>query len=174
LTREIVRRFNGLYKEIFPEPKPLLTSVPRLLGLDGRKMSKSYGNFIGLSDVGDVLRKKVGGMFTDPKRIRKSDPGHPETCNVHSYFEVFVPEMKEEVEIWCREAMVGCTECKKILAEKLEAFLAPIQEKRSDILGEPKKLEQLIVAGREKARAIAHLTTEETRSVIGLTPCPTK
>jgi tryptophanyl-tRNA synthetase len=174
LTREIVRRFNGLYQEIFPEPKPLLTPVPRLLGLDGRKMSKSYGNSIGLSDTGDVLKKKVSGMFTDPKRIRKSDPGHPETCNVCGYFAVFAPEMKDDVTAWCRNATVGCTECKKILGEKLASFLAPIQEKRADILAHPKTLEHIVDAGRQNAKLVAHRTMEEARAAIHLVSCPIK
>jgi tryptophanyl-tRNA synthetase len=170
LTREIVRRFNGLYTEIFPEPAPLLTEVPRLLGLDGRKMSKSYDNFIGLSDPPEVLKKKVSGMFTDPKRIRKTDLGHPETCNVRAYFDVFAPDAKDDVAEGCRSARIGCTECKKNLGERLAAFLAPIQEKRAALLAHPKKLEQIFEAGREKAQKAAHQTMCEVRTAIGLTP----
>ena len=91
LTREIARRFNHIYKtDFFPDCEALLTQTPRLLGIDARKMSKSYQNAINLGDSAEEIKKKVGGMFTDPKRIRKSDPGHPDECNVHSYFEVFV------------------------------------------------------------------------------------
>lgn len=168
LTREIVRRFNGLYAEIFPEPAPLLTEVPRLLGLDGRKMSKSYNNCIGLSDPPEVLKKKVSGMFTDPKRIRKTDPGHPETCNIRAYFDVFASDAKDDVAEGCRSARIGCTDCKKNLGERLAAFLAPIQEKRADLLAHPQKLEQIVEAGREKAQKAAHQTMKEVRSVIGL------
>ncbi len=174
LTREIVRRFNGLYKDVFPEPKPLLTQVPRLLGLDGRKMSKSYDNFIALSDAPDIIKKKVQGMFTDPKRVRKTDPGHPDVCNVHTYFEVFFPEMKDEVAEGCRKAALGCTDCKKMLGEKLSAMLEPLQEKRNRLLEHPEKLEQIVDEGRQKAVRFAHETMNSVRSAIGFCPCPTK
>lgn len=173
LTREIVRKFNGLYKEIFPEPKPLLTRVPRLLGLDGRKMSKSYNNFIALSDPPEAIMKKTQGMFTDPKRLRKTDPGHPETCNVHRYFEIFVPERKDEVAAWCRSAEVGCTECKKILGESLIKMLEPIAEKRRSYLDDKKKLEYILEDGRVKAAKVAHATMKEVREAVGLS-CPIK
>ncbi len=168
LTREIVRKFNGLYAEIFPEPKPLLTRVPRLLGLDGRKMSKSYNNFIALSDPQDVIMKKTQGMFTDPKRIRKSDPGHPDECNVHHYFEIFVPEMKDKVAHWCRAAEVGCTECKKILGEELIKFLGPFQSRRAEYLEDTKKIQNILDEGRAKASTIAKSTMKEVRDKIGL------
>ncbi|OIO35309.1 MAG: tryptophan--tRNA ligase [Candidatus Omnitrophica bacterium CG1_02_44_16] len=174
LTREIVRKFNGLYKEIFPEPRPLLTPVPRLLGLDGRKMSKSYNNFIALSDAQDVIKKKTQGMFTDPKRIRKTDPGHPDTCNVHSYFEIFAPELKDKVASWCSKAEVGCTECKSILGEELVKFLGPFQEKRRHYLEDKKKLACILEAGRARAEKVAAVTMKEVREVLRLTPCPTR
>jgi tryptophanyl-tRNA synthetase len=168
LTREIVRKFNGLYGEIFLEPKPLLTRVPRLLGLDGRKMSKSYNNFIALSDPEDVIKKKVQGMFTDPKRIRKTDPGHPATCNVHQYFEIFFPELKDKVADWCVTATVGCTECKRILAEELVKFLQPFQEKRSGFLEDKKKLASILEHGRASASKIAHATMKKVKEAMGL------
>ncbi len=168
LTREIVRKFNSMYKEVFPEAKPLLTKVPRLLGLDGRKMSKSYNNFIALSDSPDIILKKVSGMFTDPKRIRKTDPGHPDKCNVHHYFSVFIPEMKEKVDHWCRHAELGCTDCKRILAERLIEFLGPIQEKRNRYLEDRNKLEEILETGRQKAGQMAQATMKEVRSAIGV------
>jgi len=174
LTREIVRKFNGLYKEIFPEPKPLLTTVPRLLGLDGRKMSKSYNNFIALSDTEETIKKKTQGMFTDPKRIRKTDPGHPDTCNVHSYFEIFAPELKDKVASWCRSAEVGCTECKSILGEELIKFLRPFQEKRRHYLEDKNKLQDIIDDGRARAEKIAAVTMKEVREAVRLSPCHTK
>ncbi|MBU1727572.1 MAG: tryptophan--tRNA ligase, partial [Candidatus Omnitrophica bacterium] len=120
LTREIARRFNGLYKkEIFPYPDAILTKFPRLLGLDARKMSKSYNNTINLSDSEETLKQKVSSMFTDPKRIKLNDKGHPDTCNVFSYYCVFVPESKDEARNWCENANIGCTECKKLLAQGL-------------------------------------------------------
>lgn len=174
LTREIVRRFNGLYKEVFSEPKPVLTQVPRLLGLDGRKMSKSYGNFIALADTPEVIHKKVSGMFTDPKRVRKTDPGHPDTCNVHSYYEIFAPQREEAVACACRQAQVGCTECKKNLGETLAAFLAPLQERRRLYAEHPKRLQEIVEAGREKAQKVARQTMKEVREALGFVPCPTK
>ncbi len=174
LTREIVRKFNSLYKEIFPEPKPLLTKVPRLLGLDGRKMSKSYDNFVALSDSPEVVAKKIQSMFTDPKRIRKSDPGHPDKCNVCNYFEVFKPEMKAKVEQWCRNAELGCTESKKILSKELIALMAPLQAKRKEYLEDKTKLESILEHGRQKAQEVANATLKEVKQAIGLTICRTK
>ncbi|MGE5279768.1 MAG: tryptophan--tRNA ligase [Deltaproteobacteria bacterium] len=172
LTREIVRRFNGLYKTIFPEPKPLLTPVPRLLGLDGRKMSKSYGNVIALADPPETIRKKVAGMFTDPQRIRKTDPGRPEVCNVHRYYDVFFPESAQQVAQACRKAEVGCTECKKDLAERLARYLAPLQERRQALLSKKGELEAITEEGRVRAAACAHATLEAVRDALGLAPRP--
>ena len=113
ICREIVRRFHSIYKkEVFVEPQGLLTQTPRFLGLDGRKMSKSYHNAIALSDSSEVITEKISGMFTDPKRIRKTDPGHPEKCNVHSYYKIFKPDMIDEAADWCSHAKVGCRQCK--------------------------------------------------------------
>ena len=174
LTREIVRKFNGMYAQVFPEPKPLLTRVPRLLGLDGRKMSKSYNNFIALSDSAANIMKKTQGMFTDPKRIRKTDSGHPETCNVHQYYEIFAPQMKAEVAHWCKSAERGCTECKKILGEILVEFLKPLQERRRPFLEDKKRIEEVLERGREKASQVASATMKEVRQALGMIPCPTK
>jgi tryptophanyl-tRNA synthetase len=170
LTREIVRKFNAAYQEVFPEPKPLLTSVPRLLGLDGRKMSKSYDNFIALSDPPATVARKTQGMFTDPKRLRKTDPGHPDECNVHSYFAIFVPGMKDEVAHWCRSAEKGCTECKKILGDELVRFLEPFQERRRQYTEDPRKLQEVLEEGRVRAEAVAAATVKEVRRAIGMTP----
>lgn len=173
LTREIVRKFNGLYQEIFPEPRPLLTNVSRLQGLDGRKMSKSYDNFIALSDSPEAIRKKTQGMFTDPKRIRKTDPGHPEECNVRRYYEIFSPKVKDEVAQSCRNAAVGCTECKKILGEELIKFLAPVQQKRREYSEDAGTIEKILEDGRQKASKVAVATMCQVREAIGLR-CPTK
>jgi len=174
LAREIVRRFNGLYKPIFPEPKPLLTAAAKLLGLDGRKMSKSYGNVVALSDPPETIKKKVQTMFTDPKRIHKTDPGHPEKCNVHSYYAVFFPQEEKEVAEACRRAAIGCTDCKKRLGEGLCGMLAPIQERRRVLLADKGRLEAITEAGRQKARARAHATLEAVREALGFVPCPIK
>lgn len=167
LTREIIRRFNGLYKkEVFPEPKALLTKAGRLLGLDGRKMSKSYNNFIALSEEPDSLRAKVKNMFTDPLRIKLSDPGHPEKCNVHNYFAVFAPERKQEIDALCRQSKIGCIECKKELAEILVKFLAPIQEKRQELWRDKSRVLDILEAGRKKAVDVAEATVSEVKKLV--------
>ncbi len=174
LTREIVRKFNGMYDDIFPEPKPLLTEVSRLLGLDGRKMSKSYDNAIALSDSEDVVAKKAQTMFTDPKRVRKSDFGRPDVCNVYQYFEVFAPQLKDEARGWCQGAQRGCTECKKILGESLADYLKPLQERRKELALNRQKLDEILEAGRKNASRIAHATMEKVREHMGFLSCPIK
>jgi tryptophanyl-tRNA synthetase len=167
LTRQIVRKFNHIYKkEAFPEPQALLTKERRLLGLDGRKMSKSYNNYIGLSEEPEIIRKKVMSMFTDPKRIKFTDPGHPENCNVHSYYAVFVPERKKEIEMMCRQAQIGCTECKKQLAENLIKFLEPIQEKRRQILKNKSALTDILHDGEKRAGEVAGATLAEVKKLL--------
>ena len=169
LTREIARRFNGIYKkELFPEPQAVLTAEARLLGLDGRKMSKSYNNFIALSEDQDSLRAKTQNMFTDPTRIKLNDPGHPEKCNVHSYFAAFAPERGKEIDQLCRKAQIGCTECKKELAGILIKFLAPIQERRRDLLSHPKKISDVLERGKERAAEIARGTIAEVKAALNL------
>ncbi len=168
LTREIVRRFNGTFnKEIFPEPQAKLTAVPRLLGLDRRKMSKSYGNCIFLSDPAEEVAKKVSTMYTDPKRVRRSDPGRPEECNVHDYFRAFAPEQSDEVAGKCRSAEWGCTDCKKHLAATLNAFLDPIRTKRTELLADKGALEKILREGNERARTVAAATMKEVRQAVG-------
>ncbi len=174
LTREIVRKFNGLYGEVFPEPKPLLTQIPRLSGLDGRKMSKSYNNFIALSDEPEMIMKKTQSMFTDPKRIRKTDVGHPEECNVFEYYKIFSPEDKNEVALWCKNAERGCTECKKILGERLVKFLGPFQARREAFIEDKKKITYILEKGRAQASCVALETMKEVRHVTGMVACPTK
>ncbi len=165
LTREIARRFNHLYKNIFPEPEAILTSSPRLLGLDGRKMSKSYNNFIALSDEEDLVRKKIVSMFTDPKRIRLKDPGHPKVCNVYSYYKIFDPQRQKEAYESCTGAKVGCTECKNILANALILMLKPIQEKRKSFIHDKNKINDILKQGSEAASHIAAETLKEIRGI---------
>lgn len=165
LTREIARRFNHLYKNIFPEPKAILTPSPRLLGLDGRKMSKSYNNFIALSDEEDLVRKKIVSMFTDPKRIRLKDPGNPKVCNVYSYYKIFDPQRQKEAYDWCTGAKVGCTECKNILANALILMLKPIQEKRKSFIHDKNKINDILKQGSEAASHIAAETLKEIRGI---------
>ena len=167
LTRQIARKFNHLYKATcFPEPKALLSEIPRLAGLDGRKMSKSYNNYIALSEEPETIRKKVQSMFTDPQRIRLSDPGHPHKCNVFSYYSVFFPEMKQEAETRCAQATTGCTECKKELAGKIISLLAPLQEKRQALIKDKKHIQQILAAGKTRASAIAAETISEVRDLL--------
>jgi len=167
LTREIARRFNHIYKtSLFPDCEAILTKTPRLLGMDGRKMSKSYQNAINLSDSEEVIRKKAQSMFTDPKRIRMADPGHPEECNVYSYYELFSPEQKNEVYDWCTNAKKGCTECKKNLAESLVRHLSPIQAKRKSLLKHKNRVAEILEDGKKRARAIAQKTMAEAKKVI--------
>lgn len=167
LTREISRRFNSLYKkEIFPEPAALLTSVPRLLGLDGRKMSKSYNNTVNLSDPEEIVRKKIAGMVTDPKRIKLSDPGHPEICNVFSYYSYFIPELKEDVRDWCVNAKVGCTECKKRMADGLLKKLEPFHHRRREFAKDDKRVTKILGQGKDKAIAVSSKTLKEAKEAM--------
>ncbi len=166
LTREIIRRFNTIYKKkVFPEPEPILTRIPKLLGLDNRKMSKSYMNFIALSDTPETIGKKVGQMITDPKRIRLKDKGHPDICNVFSYFTTFArADVKENVRDWCEGATVGCTECKKRLAKIVSDYLEPIRNKRNTISDRDAK--DIIREGQKRAKAAASETMDEVKSLI--------
>jgi tryptophanyl-tRNA synthetase len=169
LTRQVARLFNNLSKkEIFPFPDALLTKTPKLLGLDGRKMSKSYLNTINLSDSPEVITRKVSAMFTDPKRIKLSDKGHPDTCNVFSYYSVFMPQLKNEVSAWCLDAKKGCTECKKMLAAAIMEKLAPIQEKRKSLLKDKAALKKILDTGAKKAADVASGTMQEVRKAINL------
>ncbi|MCD6404396.1 MAG: tryptophan--tRNA ligase [Planctomycetes bacterium] len=168
LTREVARRFNNFYGEIFPEPQGKLTKVPRLPGLDGRKMSKSYGNFISLSDTADDVSRKVMTMFTDPQRQRRGDPGRPDVCNLYSYYEVFAPDEAAAVAQKCRGAEWGCTDCKKRLAEVLSDTLAPIQKRRAELEADPGRIERILSEGAAHAREIAQATMAQVREAIGL------
>ena len=174
LSRQIVRKFNHLYPVVsgagkttcFPEPQALLTEATRLLGLDGRKMSKSYNNYISLSEEPEIIRKKIQSMFTDPQRIRLSDCGHPHKCNVFSYYAVFFPETKKEAEQRCAKSTIGCTECKKELAAKIIDLLAPIQEKRQSLQKDKKHIQEILSAGQQKASVLAKKTIAEVRNLL--------
>ncbi|MFH1577474.1 MAG: tryptophan--tRNA ligase [Candidatus Omnitrophota bacterium] len=169
LTREIARRFNNLYrKEIFPDPQALLTVFPRLLGLDNRKMSKSFNNTIDLSNSPDTTRKQVCNMVTDPKRIRLNDPGHPEECNVFSYYKVFVPSKEKEANHWCTNAELGCTDCKAVLADNLIERLNIHQKKRKLWAGDKAQLKGILKQGCQKANDLASQTIKEAKQLIGM------
>lgn len=167
LTREIARRFNFLYGEVFPIPEPLLTDVPKLLGIDGRKMSKSYENSICISDRGEELKKKVAAMFTDPQRQRKSDPGRPELCNVYTFQKLYGPAGEaEEIALSCREAGIGCTGCKQKLAEYIAAAMRPIHERRDYYASHLDEVRAIIEDGNNRATAVARLTMAEVRKAV--------
>lgn len=169
LTREIARRFNYMYKKyIFPDPKALLTKMPRLLGIDNRKMSKSYDNFIAISDKEEVIIKKVSSMITDPERIKKTDPGHPDICNVFSYYNIFKPAITNEVRDWCEGAKRGCTECKKILAQVLAEYLKPMGKRRERLLKDKGCINDILKKGAEKTTEIASSTMKEVYKAIGM------
>jgi len=168
LPREILRRFNGLYKKnVFPEPEPLLTATPKLLGIDNRKMSKSLKNYIALSDEPSEIEKKVSRMVTDPQRIHVADRGHPDICTVHSYFAVFSsPEETEKVRHGCENAELSCTECKKRLAKILIEYLAPIREKRKTLTDS--RLKEILADGARRAREEASDTMREVKRTLNL------
>jgi tryptophanyl-tRNA synthetase len=169
LTREIARRFNQFYGEVFPEPQSLLTPSPRLRGTDGRKMSKSYGNAIFLSDPPEVVDKTVRGMMTDPARKRRHDPGDPEKCPVFDHHKIFSPpEVIARADRECRTAELGCVDCKKMMAHHLNEYLAPVQERRKVYEGDPQKVWDVLAAGTEKARRVAQETMGEVRAAIKL------
>lgn len=167
LTREIARRFNHFYGSLFPIPDPILTNIPKLLGIDGRKMSKSYNNALYLSDKPADIASKVSQMVTDPQRARRKDPGDPNVCNVFAFHKLFSKaETIQRVDAECRAAEIGCVECKKIMAERLAAFLAPIREKREYYENHQEEVADILREGTEKARAVARETMEEVRSAM--------
>ena len=167
LTREIARRFNHFYGEIFPVPDTILTETPKILGLDRRKMSKSYNNAIFLSDTPEVIRDKVGRMITDPQRARRADPGRPEECNVFSFHQMYSPkETVERIDPECRKAEIGCVDCKREMAEHLIKALEPIREKRAYYEARPDELKAIIENGSQAARAVARATRDEVRDAI--------
>ena len=167
LTREIARRFNHVYGEVFPVPDLLLAPTSKLLGLDRRKMSKSYGNAIFLSDDAATVGTKVSRMVTDPQRARKSDPGDPSICNVFAFHEFYTePGTVRQIEADCRKAEIGCVACKKRMAENLNRALEPIREKRRALEADPDTVRAIMARGTEKARAIARKTMEEVREKV--------
>jgi tryptophanyl-tRNA synthetase len=168
LTREVVRRFHHLYNvEIFPEPQPKLTEVPKLQGLDGRKMSKSYDNVIYLSDSAADLTGKVKTMMTDPARQRRSDPGNPEICPVFDLHRIYSTSAeRQEVAQGCRTAGIGCLDCKGILIRHMVEDLGPLHEKRAYYAAHPDEAMQVLVAGSERAQQVAQQTMAQVRDAV--------
>lgn len=174
ICREIVRRFNGFYGEVFPEPKALFTPTPKVNGVDGRKMSKSYNNTIGVTEAPESVREKVMAMVTDPARVRRQDPGTPENCNLFPFHVLFSPP--EEVAIVdreCRTAARGCVDCKKHLISNMNPALEPFRRKRAEILAAPGDVvRDVLHAGDQAARAVAEETMERVREAVRLSPEP--
>ena len=167
LTREIARRFNYFYGEVFPIPEPLLTIVPKLLGIDGRKMSKSYDNSIYLSDRGEQLRQKVTAMFTDPQRVRKSDHGRPDLCNVFAFHGLYSPESDVlQISAACRTAGIGCTDCKGKLAMQLAGSLQHVHERQDHYRTHSEQVQTIMAEGEARAREIACNTMAEVREAL--------
>ena len=167
ITREIARRFNHLYSPVFPEPEALLTETPKLLGLDGRKMSKSYGNSVYLSDSAEETRKKVMSMVTDTDRVRRSDPGEPDHCVAFNLHRLYVPQEKlDEIMPACRSATIGCVECKKVLADCMIERLAPFREKRQDLAAMPNLVNDVLEEGSRRASEESGKTLAEVRAAL--------
>ena len=169
ITREIARRFNFLYEEVFPEPAALLTETPKVLGLDGRKMSKSYNNAVYLSESEEETRKKIMSMVTDIQRPRRSDPGEPDRCIAFTLHRLYTSaDKRSEITESCRGARIGCVECKKILAQNVIDTLAPFREKRTHLSANPGLVNDILAEGSRKATDEAAKTMEEVRTALKL------
>ncbi len=168
LSREIIRRFNHLYGPVLVEPEPLLSATPYVPGTDGRKMSKSYDNSILLADSPEETTAKVKTMFTDPEKIRKTDPGHPETCPVFFFQRVFNAAASDDIALRCRTGRLGCVEDKADMAMHLNAALAPIRARRKEIEANRKLVEQVLSEGTRRARVLASQTLGQVKSAMGL------
>jgi len=170
LTREIARRFNSFYGKILPEPEPILSPSPRIMGTDGkRKMGKSYDNYIALSDSPDSIKKKVMSMFTDPTKVYMGDTGHPEKCNVFVYQKIFGNKLKEnieKIENECKQGKLGCTKCKTKLTDILINYLAPFREKRKQIENNKTQVQKILALGRERANQTASFTLKQVKNAM--------
>lgn len=169
LAREITRRFNRFYGDIFPEPRMLLTEVPKLAGTDGRKMSNSLGNIVYMNDNAETIRSKISPMVTDIRRKRRSDPGDPVDCPAFTLHKAFVPaEKRSELAEGCRKAGIGCLECKKVVIDAIIERLSPFWEKRKEYVSHPDLIWDILNEGNKKARLVAEQTMADVRKAIGL------
>ena len=168
LSREIIRRFNHFYGPVLVEPEPLLSLTPYVPGTDGRKMSKSYNNSILLADSEAETIAKVKTMFTDPEKIHKTDPGHPETCPVFFFHRVFNNAASYDIAVRCRTGRLGCVEDKADMVQHLNAALAPIRERRREIAASPKIVEDVLREGTRRAQAVAADTLASVKTAMGL------
>jgi tryptophanyl-tRNA synthetase len=168
LAREIVRRFNGFYGDILVEPQAQLSEFPDVPGIDGRKMSKSYGNAIALADDTETTTKRVRSMITDPEKIRRNDPGRPEICPVFKLHTMVNAPRTEPIAAECRAGTLGCVDCKTQLAQALNTHLAPIRERRTLLAGDMQRLDDILKTGNERARLIASDTLRDVRKAMKL------
>ena len=169
LTRELVRRFNNIFGDTFPEPQAKLTRLPMVLGLDGKeKMSKQAGNHIELALSPEETVKRVMEAVTDPARRYRRDPGHPEVCNVYRLQQYFNPLKSDGIAERCRTAEIGCVDCKQLLAEAINTVLKPFRQKRAALAAEPKYLDEVLADGAKRARVIARKTLREVKKRMGL------
>jgi len=169
ITREIARRFNFLYGPVFPEPEAILTPTPKILGLDRRKMSKSYNNAIYLSDDENTVSAKVSKMITDPNRKRRQDPGDPGVCNVFSFHQLYSDaQTVARIDTQCRQALIGCVECKQEMARFLNTAMEPMRERRRHYEAQPEQVSAILAEGCDRARRVAQTTMAEVRKAMGI------
>ena len=169
ITREIVRRFNHLYRPVFPEPATLLTEVPKIPGTDGRKMSKSFNNAVYLSDSAKEVETKLSRMMTDPRRARRTDPGDPNDCPAFNLHRIYcTPDEIEYVTKGCRSAGIGCLECKQIMIKHVNAELAPLRERRAELERHPQRVTDALEHGNAQAHAVARSTMADVRAAMHL------
>jgi tryptophanyl-tRNA synthetase len=167
ISREIVRRFNRLYGDVLVEPQPLLSDFPLVPGSDGRKMSKSFDNAIGIADEPDAIRAKVRSFITDPQKVRLGDPGRPEICPIFALHTRFSPDILDWTRDNCRSGALGCVDCKTNLADRLIEELGPIRERRAELAAEPGLVEKVLAEGLERARPAVRETMEAVRHAMG-------
>lgn len=168
LCREVARRFNFLYAPVFPEPQGILAEIKLVPGIDGQKMSKSYHNEIPLTAPVNEIRRLTNLMITDPARIRRNDPGHPEVCTVFKYYEIYSPEDLPEVEAECRAGRIGCVACKKRLADIIDNVISPVRERRAALVARRGYVEEVLETGGGKAQRVAAATLEKVRAALNI------
>jgi tryptophanyl-tRNA synthetase len=169
LARKIVRRFNELYKPVFVEPKPLIGDMPRLVGTDGNaKMSKSLGNSIALDSSTEDIKFKIKRATTDPARVHKNDPGHPDICPIYAYHRAFRPKESPEIREGCEKGTMGCSACKELITSTLEQLIEPMRERRSYFAAKPKVVNDILMTGTQRTREIAQETMKEVREAMSL------
>ena len=171
LAREILRRFNSMFGNVFPEPQAKLTEFPMIVGLNGaEKMSKSADNYIEIAASPEDIRKKISTAFTDPARKYRADPGHPEVCNVFTLHKMFTVGRIAEIERECRNAGIGCTDCKKLLAESVSDYFAPFRERRLELQARPEYVREVVQDGAARASRVARETLREVKAAMNLLP----